>query len=222
MSKKLAVCVVLFSVLCPLSISYAMGSAPIIKESRVTAEAFASGTYKIYKNNDLGYSFKYPKKWYLEETPAYRRGGALEFELANFDWHKESYPPMEERVLISGFIWRDTNDAFPRNSDEIITRIIKNHQEVTKSNPFEKYDIKEIDKFEVVNGTVFHVTGKQSHYKEKDSKYDVWVIYFHLKNGSLYFRDLTKMTPANLMVAIFPAESDEETFMRIMKSIIIY
>jgi len=82
MFNKMIVAVSLFVVFCSLSAVYAMSSAPLIKKIEITAESFAPGTYKIYKNNELGFSFKYPKNWYIDEVA---KGGWSFWKLYNFD-----------------------------------------------------------------------------------------------------------------------------------------
>lgn len=201
---------------------FAMSTAPSVRNQEITAEAFAPGTYKTYKNDDLSYSFKYPKGWYLTETPKGWRGGALEFELTNYNPHKEPKIAFEERAEISGFIVRDSYNTPPKDTKEIINRIIKNYQDANKYNSTEGYNIREINKVEIKNGIVFFVKGTEYHYKAEETKYEVWLLYFHLNDGSTYFRDLTKMTPANIIVQIFPGRSNKDIFMKIIKSIVIY
>lgn len=222
MVKKIIVLTILSIVLYMLSSTYAMGFAPLPKSQNFTSEPFAPGTYKTYKNGDLGYSFKYPKGWYLTETPKGWRGGALEFEITNYNPHKEPKIAIEERADISGFIVQDSDSTPPNNSKEIINRIIKNYQDANKYNSYEGYNIREINKLEVKNGAVFYVKGTEYHYKEKETKYEAWLLYIHLKDGSLYFGDLNKMTPANIILQIFPGRSNKDIFMKIIKSIVFY
>jgi len=80
-SKKIWASAILFTVLCALSPVYAMDSAPPPKDQEIAAKMFAPGTYKTYKNNELGFSFKYPKNWYLNVVDE----GFLLCELTNFD-----------------------------------------------------------------------------------------------------------------------------------------
>jgi hypothetical protein len=60
-----------------------MSSNKPIQESKndTKIETFAPGTYKVYKNDELGFSFKYPKEWYLEDV----NSGSMLCQLSNFD-----------------------------------------------------------------------------------------------------------------------------------------
>jgi len=100
MNKRLVVLAILLIGFCLLSIVYAMGgSAPSTKE--IAIETFAPGTYKTYKNDFLGFSFKYPKDWFIEEPPPAKRSSPMAVHLTNFDFNKMPTIPEEKQFDVT-------------------------------------------------------------------------------------------------------------------------
>ena len=120
MNKKMYLLIILFAVFCSLSVVYAMGAAPPAKTQEISSEAFAPGTYKIYKNDDLGFSFKYPKEWYLTR---YEKLGFYYYYLSNLA--KPGLPSSENEVVRIKIFETRLPDHEVQTKEEIIKKAIE-------------------------------------------------------------------------------------------------
>jgi len=146
MNKKMYLLIILFAVFCSLSVVYAMGAAPPAKTQEISSEAFAPGTYKIYKNDDLGFSFKYPKEWYLTR---YEKLGFYYYYLSNLA--KPGLPSSENEVVRIKIFETRLPDHEVQTKEEIIKKAIEGLESV-------KY-FKEIN---VEGGVVYLVRGSST------------------------------------------------------------
>jgi hypothetical protein len=220
---KLIVFLFLLMVVCLLSIAYLIGvRAPSTKEA--ANETFAPGTYKTYINGELGFSFKYPKQWFLVETPKGLRGGTLLLDLLNYDPNNEPNIGIEEESDIVISIWQDSGSIPLNIARDKKKRIISHYSEANKYAGSEVYKIKTVDTFKVKGGELFRVRGQCQPYKLPAKEYDSWLLYLHLKNGTAYFRELEQGVSANAIIEISAklAPQDQDAYRKMLGSIIIH
>jgi len=157
--------------------------------------------YKTYKNNELGFSFKYPKQWYLEETPRQLiqdNRGALLFDLINFDPNKETELPSNKLTQIDCNYFEDQIKASINavNSTERIKSKIKKNMKIEK-----------IEQLKIKRGIVLLAAGYPYNEGIKGHKYEVAYLYLAGKKG----RYILEFFPHNL--------ADRGEYLRFLKSI---
>lgn len=124
----------------------------------------ASG-YAIYTNNELGFSFKYPKQWHLKETPKGIRGSLL-LELSG------------KGTSIDCYFYEDHSKQIKTMGDKLDS--IKLHAR-------KKIIVNNIHKINVKGGEVFIGEGISTGWGVKGKKYEVGFLYLssHSKKSIL-------------------------------------
>jgi len=200
MGRKLIISLILSAVFCSVSIVYAMSSAPSIKNIEITAEPFAPGTYKTYKNDDLGYSFKYPRDWYLN---GYEKFGFYYYILSNRE--NRTSKVLSENETFEVEIYETSLLDHGRQSKENIIRKISE----------QKDSIKYFKEINVLGGTVYLVRGSAP------------MVMGDVDFGYLYLIDRKDENGKKLnylieFLSIELSKEHEREYMRVLRSIEIF
>jgi len=200
MSKRIWMSVILFTVFCALSPVYAMGSAPPPKNQEIATETFTPGAYKIYKNDELGFSFKYPKEWYLNR---YEKLGFYYYILSNRESRISKSLSEDEIFEIEIYETR-----LPDRGQQTKGNIIKKISEGLDS-------IKYFKEINVKEGTVYLVRGSST------------MIIGDADFGYLYLIDKKDESgeKSNYLIEFFPTElskKHEKEYLRILRSVEIF
>jgi len=186
---------ILFLALCILSPIYAMGSTPPAKKQESTVESFAPGTYKTYKNDDLGFSFKYPKDWFIVDIDP-SKPSVMSIWLTNFDVNEMPNIPEEKQFEITCVAGEDSRSDPTRSG---VSYMIRNH--------LENSGVKEIGRSEIfaIKGNKIYLirtigigTGKKgkeyelavTYLSNKKDKYLVVFSPYRIPDGKIYLQIL--------------------------------
>jgi len=133
---------------------------------------------KIYKNDEFGFSFKYPDKWYLEGVPKSRRGTLL-FGVTNFNPNKLLNISEKEMLGIDGHVIKDLSGT-PKNSYKRMIALVKH-------NVFK--EILHVRTLKAKNVNVYVIQGKTLTLGDKNKIYEVGVMFLVTKKANylIYF-----------------------------------
>lgn len=144
---------------------------------------------RVYKNDEFGFSFQYPKDWFLEEIPKGRRGALL---LAIYNWDPNKFPEIpEDKMIQIDCLFIPDAGGRPQNVKERIIFLMDTRAYVTVKNIISEIDI--------VNGEIYlaHGITHGMLFSEAGKEYDIGTLYLAGRETNYLIYFVPKRLPDN-------------------------
>ena len=197
MNKTLVIFLVFSVVFCSAFIVLASGNL-VPSTNEIICETFTPGTNNTYRNDDLGISFKYPRKWFIEKLPH----STMSVWLTNYDSYKISSLPDMKKYKISCIAYQDIEDGINTAEDRLF--IMANKEFGGRSGKINGT----VGWIKVRGGKIYLIRVVRA--DDLNKQYEVGIMYISNKKHKY-------------LVYFFPYQvPNREAYLRILKSVEMY